>query len=952
MRIGQLALFFGALLGIVAPCFSVTWQDLVAQSDSAMSDLRYEDSQSLLKQALEMAEAENGVDDQSVATILIDVGLCYYYRGMYADTEAAWKRALDIRERKYSSGALEIGLCVGNLAVLYKNTGRYVEAEALFRKAIDIREKMLGQEHPDLAAALNNLANLLLLAARYAEAEPLYQQALYIMEAAKGQDDPMVASALNNLAALYHVQGRYQDAEPLYLRALETNRAAYGEDHPDVIQSVKNLAELYHDRGEYAKAEPLYGQALEIGERVMGQDHPRVAATLSELARLYSDQGRYVDAEPLVRRAIKIGESSVKADNIEVAGYRKTLGDVLQLQGRLDDALAAYDAAFSNIEKSAGKEHNVAAEILHGKAMLAFARQNIDQAIELQKQAYVIRRKNFSEGFGVLAERSALDYSKFLQAEASNYLSFLLAAPNGENTYREEIARVVFSTKGLVTDGIFVRHKSVSAIAALVDSLNQARTELSKLYVEGPDPARSWAYQMDVSRATERKEKFEQALARSGTEFRGENIITQVAVQQVSADLPDGTSLVEFMRYERSTDLTGGEARYLAVVVKSNGRAFAADLGSVAEIDSAITEYRRHMADVRSLNIEEYRAVSSKLYRLIWQPFESQLTGLSAVFLSPDDALCLVSFGGLNAPDGQYLIEKYPIHYISSGRDLVRAPVTTATGKGLLAMGDPDYDASVAARTGKTLSGTIASAISSFMPSLSRGNTSGCMTLRDMQLGPLPETRSEVNSVVERWHASTTEPTQEFLGPLATEDAFKLHCSGARVLHLATHGYYISGSCTPETAGPGFVGESPLLQSGLFFAGANLKGSGAAEAGLQDGILTAEEVAAMNLAGVNLVVLSACETGLGEVRKGEGVFGLRRAFQMAGARTVISALWPVDDKSTADLMGNLFASGDEDLYAAMRNSVLRTLKSRRAKGESDHPFFWGAFIATGGWKRN
>ncbi len=819
----------------------------------------------------------------------------------------------------------------------------------MYRRALEIREKTLGGEHPDVAASLNNLANLLQSQARYADAEPLYQRALSVMEKARGEEHPEVAFALNNLAALYNLEGRYRDAEPLYRRALEVSLKNFGPDHASVAQCQNNLAHMFEDQGDLAQAETLYREALQTGEHVHGPDHPKVAATLSNLARTLTSAERFDEAEPLFQRALEIENKAGSANSPDAAEYRKNLGNLLLLEDRFDEAQAAYTQALTDIETAAGKDHPVAASTLHGMAMLSLAKQDLTKAEEFQNRAYMIRRKNFSEAFGVLAERNALENSQFLQTEASNYLSILLATPDGESANREEIAKVVFSTKGLVTDGIFVRHKSVSAIAALVDSLNQARIALSKLYVEGADPARAWAYQMDIQKANEKKERFEAELARSGTGFRGEKFVTQVDAKKVASQLAPGTALVEFMRYEHCTSLNSREPRYLAVVVKSNGKAAAYTLGSVAEIDSAVAKYRRHMANVRALNVDEYTALCYDLYRLIWQPFEIQVSGLNAVFLSPDGALCLVSFAGLKSPDGDYLIERSPIHYVASGRDLVREEqVTAVKGSGLLALGDPDYDATPAVRSGKSEQSSMLGTVGGMM-GLTRGGTSSCRALRDMVVGRLPATRAEVDEVAARWKSANPEPATELFDAQATEDAFKKQSPGSRVLHLATHGYYISNECKPDKATNVTIGESPLLQSGLFFAGANLKGAGAAEAGVEDGTLTAEEVAGLNLSSTELVVLSACETGLGEVRTGEGVFGLRRAFQMAGAKTVISALWPVDDKSTAELMGSLFASHDGNLYDAMRKSALEAIKSRRAAGKSDHPFYWAGFIATGDW---
>lgn len=210
--------------------------------------------------------------------------------------------------------------------------------------------------------------------------------------------------------------------------------------------------------------------------------------------------------------------------------------------------------------------------------------------------------------------------------------------------------------------------------------------------------------------------------------------------------------------------------------------------------------------------------------------------------------------------------------------------------------------------------------------------------------------------IASQWRESTSELVVAHYGPDASEENFKAHAPGSRVIHLATHGYFIEGSCQPNLpkrgidAEQGFVGENPLLLSGLLFAGSNLHGAGADSAQAEDGILTAYEVSALDLEGTEIVVLSACETGLGEVKEGEGVYGLRRAFQMAGARTVVSALWPVSDQATADMMGQLYDKGDESLPETIRNIQLKKIDELQSDNKVDHPFSWGAFIALGDWR--
>jgi CHAT domain-containing protein len=182
-------------------------------------------------------------------------------------------------------------------------------------------------------------------------------------------------------------------------------------------------------------------------------------------------------------------------------------------------------------------------------------------------------------------------------------------------------------------------------------------------------------------------------------------------------------------------------------------------------------------------------------------------------------------------------------------------------------------------------------------------------------------------------------------GAAATEAAFKKLAPGRRVLHLATHGVILGESCDPDR-----IRVNPLLLSGLALAGANR--SAEAPPGSEDGILTAEEIASLDLSSVEWAVLSGCETGLGRVTTGEGVLGLRRAFEIAGARTLIMSLWRVEDASTLDWMRGLYESRSKGLSTAeaVREASVRMIQAARSRGRSTHPYYWGGFVAAGDWK--
>ena len=919
---------------------------------------RYAEAEPLYLRALQIREKALGAEHPDVAASLSNLALLYVDQGRYADAEPLSLRALQIMEKALGAEHLYVAKCLNNLANLYVKQGRYADAEPLYLRVLQIREKALGEEHPVVAMTLNNLALLYGNQGRYAEAEPLSLRALQIREKALGANHPDVASSLNVLADLYFNQVRFADAEPLYLRALQIREKALGANHPYVATTLNNLANLYDNQGRYAEAEPLFRRALQIMEKALGAEHPHVAGSLINLASLYRDQGRYADAEPLFLRALQIMEKALGAEHPDVAASLYNLAELYDCQGHYKDAEPFYHRALAISEKALGPEHPDVARSLYGIAFDAQQRGQFAAAETVESRAWNIRRKSFHDGAAVLAERSALEYSQFLEQESAHYLSILLDAPGGQTKNVKELADVIVSSKSQISDGILTRNcllvsESDSTTIRLSDALRSARFTLSKLFTDGPGEDSVEVYRRKLDNATKEKERLEADLARRSTSFRKDQELWDAKSDEVMAALPQGAALVEFVRYDHRISSKEHEPRYLVMVISSGGARSVFPLGAAAATDTAVTTFRDYFQHPDMMDAAGYTQAVQDVYKLVWQPFASLLEGANTVFIAPDGDLNMVSFAGLMDENGKFLIEKYPIHYLSTGRDLIRLKDKPPSGTGLLAMGDPDYDLSF--QNGSVVSSTIANIN---LPSLMsfRNLRSGCQALKDLKVSRLPGTRTEVDAVSGRWKSVGSESVLSYLGNEATEENLKQNAPGKRVIHLATHGYYISEECQPKQAvrdlsgqSAGDVGENPLLLSGFLLAGANHH-EDADEAKREDGIVTAEDVAGLNLQGTDLVVLSSCESGLGTVKSGEGVYGLRRAFQMAGARTVISALWPIDDKATAEFMGQLFSAKDETLPQTMQRISLSRLASLRAQGKSDHPFYWAAFVATGDWK--
>ncbi len=455
--------------------------------------------------------------------------------------------------------------------------------------------------------------------------------------------------------------------------------------------------------------------------------------------------------------------------------------------------------------------------------------------------------------------------------------------------------------------------------------------------MQGPDTFKSTVYATALTRARAEKDRAERALAERSIVFRQELARRTAGEREVAATLAPGDALVSFVRF-------GSDPAYAAFVRKAG----AADpvlipLGSARRIENLITALRREIETVseapgRADAIAEtrYRNAGTALRQRIWDPLEPSLANVKRVFLTPDHALNLIDFAALPDQRGGYLIEHGPVlHYLSAERDLVE-PRAGPGGSGLLAVGAPAFDR--AARDQPYVS--VANAAPVF-----RSSRTVCLDFQSLRFEPLPGSFREVRDISALWTKSGGGDVTEQTGERATGAAFLQDAPGKRVLHVAAHGFFLDQSCPSSGQA---TSENPLLLSGIALAGANRH-----HGDVQDGIVTAEEIAAMDLDGVEWAVLSACETGLGKLLAGEGVFGLRRAFQVAGARTVVTSLWPVNDESAREWMTALYRKrfvGRLDTAASVRAATLETLGHRRERNLSTHPFYWGGFIAVGDWR--
>ncbi len=928
---------------------------------------RYEGVEAIYLRALAIKEKSLPENDPDIANSLNSIGNLYWDQGRYPQAEMAYKRALSIRKASLSPKSLQIATSLHNLGLLLVAMGNFREAESLYQQALLINETATGTDRLKLAVNYNSLATLYNNEGDYSRAKPLYEKALAIRKEILGPSNSLVAEVLDNLGNICSSLGQYTESEVKHQEALRLREEKLGPDHPEVARSLHNIAWLRRRLNDYAGAEACDRRALLIRQRAFGEDSPVAMRTLNNLAADFMKQGKFAAAESIHVTGLALRIKSLGADHPDVGQSLTNLANVCVKLKQYSRADSLYARAVALFDQSLGAQSEKSAEALEFYSDYLRIVGRKQDAADAAYKAVLGRHANFLTNSKTLSEKDALTYASLLRYTVDLFLSCVQDLGFRNQALVTKTADVILANKGGVSDQIFERQRSLveesdSLTTRVADEYRLCTFQLSRTLVDGPG-ADLPVYQRRVDSLTRAVNDVETRLADLSLSFRERKQNRAVDSRQIARQLESGAVLIEYLKYSyRTPGSETGSDRYLVMKLGHDGAPALADLGAASRIDSAVTDCRRHFnalaeKDHAPLKRDksDYQIIADKLYTLLIAPVEKSISEGSLVLIAPDGALNLVSFAALIDGEGRYLIEKAPIHYLSAGRELARLNTPTAVGRGLLAMGDPDYDNgdnSETAVVSQTREETYAS-----VAARTRGNErSSCEFFKGMKIDKLPWTRKEIESVGRSWQESQTGKVITLLGAKASEGGFKSLASGKRVIHLATHGYYISDECgglvaTGREPDLGqFVSENPLLQSGLFFAGANVRDSNDGQQATEDGVLTAAEVSALNLHGTALVVLSACETGLGKIEKGEGVYGLRRAFQTAGVRTVVSALWQVPDRETAAFMAALYASGYRSLSDKMREIQIKRIRELRSGRLADHPYSWGAFIAIGAWR--
>jgi len=875
-----------------------------------------------------------GPKHPQTTTILNNLAVLFESQGNYEEARPLFERSLAIREEVLGPDHPETAAILNNLAALLQGQGNYEEALPLYERSLAIREKVLGPEHPQTATSLNNLAALLGDQGNYEEARSLYERSLALREKVLGPEHPQTATSLNHLAALLQGQGNYEEARSLYKRSLAIREKVLGPEHPDTATSLNNLAMLLQGQGNHEEARPLFERSLAIREKVLGPEHPDTANSLNNLALLLKSQGNYEEARSLYERSLALREKVLGPEHPQTATSLNNLAALLGGQGNYEGARPLFERSLAIWEKVLGPEHPLTATSLNLLARLLEAQGNYVGAIPLRRQALSGSLSHLDQELPSMSEAGRLRLLE-ISANPETLLNILLNVPKADLGKAYSLFQ---RWKGKATrlQSASVRLGSIHDVPGIREKKGKIQVLAKKLsgliLVPLANQADDHAEQIDSLR--QERLRLERELNR---ELGLDIILATPSSKEVQAGLPPDAVLLDFF---------AGEDVY-AWVMKPTGEPKLISLGERAALREAQNAFLGATAvrGGRKLSTSENDPAANYL-AMLWKPLQEAMGDSKTVFVSPDGFLCELPFGILQEEDESYLLERYRFVYLSDPTNLARSEGPSKVDEGsLFAVGGVNYFRRDA----------VGDSVSSRLTTRSRVGESW---------SSLPATRDEMQSLrdLHDFSLEWESPMTVVEGKAATEERIRAELPGKRYVHIATHGYFEPDHLpsllldAEEKQSKAQLGEQiqavgllPGLLSGLVFAGVN----GEPDPTRDDGYLSAEEIQHLDLSACDLVVLSACETALGSARAGEGLMSLRRSFSVAGADTVISSLWKVDDRATAQLMKDFYTNLWEKNMSrgeALHEAKVRMLRRNRIDNGGDAmPSTWGAFVLSGEW---
>lgn len=959
--------------------------------------------------AAEKAKTSLGENEYHYALAIFNLAGCYKEEGRYAESEPLYIKSLPVLAEAFGQSSVQYTRCFYTLASLYIDMARYNDAEGMIAAAVNFYKEILGNESPDYLGALGSIAIVYQGQGKYDKAEEIFVALLNyfkgqnkdkeqintlqnnlgelyrtmgdyeraepaLMEAVKTapENSLSIATSLNNLALVQKAIGKYAEAEVSYKKAIDAYKFQNKTNHPDYTNPVNNLGELYRTMGRIQEAADAFIEVIELRKKLLGTDHPNYANALNNLALLESEVGYFEDAEKHFLECTIIYKKILGEKHRFYANALNNLAYVYKATGKIEKAKETYEECLRLAKESVGENSDKYALYLGGLAGTYRMMNKNDQAIPLIiKSMEILKNKLGEHHYDYIDMEYNLaevyrESGKFIEAK-THYLNsikgflFLIETYFPSLGEKEKTNFYFRVSNAFETFNSFVIQMKTEAPNEdnndLVERMYDNQLVIKSLLLKETGKVKT---QVAKSGDKKLKEDYEELLKLRETivqQYR----LTSEDLAEIGVDLP----AMEKQANELEQKITS--VSNISVKKKEEAKSWK-DIQQKLKTDECVVEmvrtefytkgrwtdsvyycamvidktckspqfvFIKNGNDLDTKIASSYRsliktkATDETSYDALWRPLKEAIGNAKKIYFSPDGVYQQVNIYTLkNSETKKYLIEEANIVLLTNSQDLIEA-VTASTSKTAEIFSYPDYD---------------------FIASTAEVKSSEPLSRYGfLNLAELPGTKIEADSITKILKSKNWK-VNEHLQAQATEEAIK-KIQNPKILHIATHGFFLQDVDDNASVVMGMQAkiakQNPLLRSGLMMAGsAAIARDSMVDNTTDDGILTAYEAANMNLTQTDLVVLSACETGLGEMKNSQGVYGLQRAFMVAGAKSVIMSLWVVDDFATQELMSNFYREWIKDPSAENRQKAFR-IAQIKLKERFPEPYYWGAFVMVG-----
>ncbi len=842
----------------------------------------------------------------------LQVAISYYELRKYQWAEVQLIAAKAFMERNGLTNEMVYLRALSNLGLVYLTQAKTSEAAEYITRCLNYSEQTLGKKSAAYIANLNNKAKLDQALGKYNEAEKEFDEAITLNESVFGEG-MQKAILLNNKAMLLQAIGRYAEAADLMKKAMTSStvapkKALQGKKSFDNRKFQANLAFIYQLSGKYAEAEANFLEIKKVFDNRKQTGNAEYAGLLNQLGILYIQMGKTDKVEELFKKSQEVYKKRFTEQNIYYAKVTNDLGNFYRMYERYAEAEKQLEKAVTVRESLLGVNHPDYVNTKENLAILYWKSGRHSQAYMTYRDVMDKTIEFINRYFPPMSEAEKTSYWDVTAPRFQRFFNFSIEVAVELDYVTQDFFDYQMATKALLLNST---NKVKNTILASNDKQLKAdylewldkKEQLARLYSYSKEQLKE--QKIDLAALERAANAMEKSLSERSADFSSGYSTQKISHKQVRDLLADNEAIVDIVRVRGFSQDFTPNVKYVALVLLKNQ-----ELPKLVVLENG-TELETRYAKYYTTVIQK-RQPDEFNYNQYWARIDPELAGKRMIYISPDGVYNQVNLNTLKKPDGDYLLNRYDFVLLGNAKDLIdlKARKATVSRKNAFLLGFPDYGSN--------------------------------------DVPPLPGTKVELEGVSKILKTANYQVTQ-FMEQNATEANVK-NLKGPALLHIATHGYFLKD--VDESGGSVFgvnaenAANNPLLRSGIILSGGGKTLAGAALADMSsndNGILLAYEAMSLNLEGTELVILSACETGLGDVKAGEGVYGLQRAFLVAGADALIMSLWKVDDEATQMLMTSFYTNWIKlgNKQRAFKQAQLQLMAKYK------DPYYWGAFVMMG-----